>query len=108
MNQICQENLKFLLEQNENEMMTRITTKEEIKKTKEKSQVSIIEMTPDEILLVFVGKNESFSNVNEKPENITEFLNSFLQFQSEYRKISDFLKQSKLDWKKSLFLFSPL
>eukprot|EP01080_Neovahlkampfia_damariscottae_P001941 gene1941-1449_t len=94
---ICQKNLKYLLEtQKEIE-------KPEIKSKKEKSnsQVSIIEMTPDEILLVFVGKNESVSNVNEKPESITEFLNFFLQYQNEYRKISGFLKQSRIEWIKA-------
>jgi hypothetical protein len=85
-------------------------------KKKDKNQVSIIEMTPDEILLglnfnlkilVFVGKNDAVGpNGNDKPENVTEFLNSFLQFQGDYRKQCEFLNESKTEWTSGLVDFT--
>jgi hypothetical protein len=49
--------------------------------------------------LVFVGKNDAVGpNGNDKPENVTEFLNYFLQYQGDYRKKCEFLNESKTEW----------
>lgn len=59
-----------------------------------KSNVTLIDMTPQEIMMVFVGKADG----NEKQEEVQGFLDRFTQLQNEYREQADYIKQSKIAW----------
>jgi len=61
-----------------------------------KINISIIDMTPQEILLVFVGKSDVA--VAEKQEEVSQFLDRFLQLQTQYRQEAEYIKQAKDEW----------
>lgn len=61
-----------------------------------KLNISIIDMTPQEILLVFVGKSDVA--VAEKQEEVSQFLDKFLQLQQQYRQEAELIKQSQQEW----------
>lgn len=77
-------------------------TLEEIKEEKKEefkletnNQKSIIDMSAQEILLVFVGKNDG---MEDKQEETNNFLTKFLDLQKIYKEEAELLNQSKKEW----------
>jgi len=58
-------------------------------------KLSLIDMTPQEILLVFLGKNEASQ---DKQDDSAHFVSRFVQLQQEYREHADVIRQTRGNW----------
>lgn len=55
--------------------------------------LALIEMTPSEILLVFVGKDQS-----DKQEEVNTFIERFLALQTQYKEEADYVYHAEMEW----------
>lgn len=69
--------------------------KEEFKLEPINSQKSIIDMSAQEILLVFVGKNDP---MEDKQEETSNFLSKFLILQKTYKEEAETINESRKEW----------
>jgi len=56
---------------------------------------ALIEMTPSEILLVFVGKDQS-----DKQEEVNTFIERFLALQTQYKEEAEYVYNAEVEWSK--------